>query len=202
MRCRTYIGVLAVLPLVAVAQVPPGGQPPAGEPASLAARIDLTRITVLGADYARAVRDKDTAAIGTCEGELAAMLRDEVLPYAPRGSADGERSGGGAAAPGKGQPASSSVDAGAWNDAGAAGDGAGRDDARVAAMARAFLALEGKGDDASLKEKLSIVGTLQSMCDRAYAPASTLNRKQTQEERARARKEMNNQADAEKLSGK
>jgi hypothetical protein len=69
-------------------------------------------------------------------------------------------------------------------------------------MARAFLALEGKGDDASLKEKLSIVGTLQSMCDRAYAPASTLSRKQTQEERVRARQEMSNQADAEKPSGK
>jgi hypothetical protein len=52
-------------------------------------RVDLTRITILDADYARAKRAHDEADLRAFEAEVSSMLRDEVLPYAPKASAAG-----------------------------------------------------------------------------------------------------------------
>jgi hypothetical protein len=56
---------------------------PAPAPISLAERVDLTRITLLEADYAAAVRRRDKADLRAYEAQVLAMLRGEVLPYAP-----------------------------------------------------------------------------------------------------------------------
>jgi hypothetical protein len=71
------------LGLLIVASAAAGGEPPASpDPTSLAARVDLTRISILEAEYGRAAREHDEADLRSLETEVVAMLRDEVLPYA------------------------------------------------------------------------------------------------------------------------
>jgi hypothetical protein len=141
------MGALALSHLLA-ANVAPASPAATAEPKSLAQRIDLTRITVLQADYARAAQQRNAGDLAAYERELVAMLRDEVLPYArgadaPPGAGQGG-TGGGTAAPRHGAAGAPAVAVDEEEVAAAALE------AKVVDLSRKFMSLAGKTDDASL----------------------------------------------------
>jgi hypothetical protein len=181
---------LAAAALLVAAWGSPGAQP-AGAP-SLAERIDLTRLTVLNADYTRASSERDTADLATYERELVAMLQDDVLAHVrpgPPGSAEGGTGGATTPAPRPVTPAVA-VDE---EEVGAASL-----EARVVDLSREFISLAGKEDDASLSRKRSILGSLQSISERAQFP-SPVDPARTREGRQRAARERRERQDFENL---
>jgi hypothetical protein len=199
MRRGGQVVVLALSPLLAAAGTPTSDRAPA-EPSSLAERIDLTRITVLEADYARAAAQRNTRDLATYEHELAAMLRDEVLAYAgadvaPPAAATGG-TGGAAAAPERG-PGGTPAVAVDEEEVGAASL-----DAKVVALAREFLSLEGKLDGASLARKASLVGSLQALSARAQFPGTAPSAEQGREARQRVGQERRERQEREDLPAK
>jgi hypothetical protein len=195
MSWRRHLGSLALASLLAAADAAPS----AAADASLAERIDLTRITVLEADYARAAGERNTRDLAAYEHEIAAMLRDEVLAYAggdvaPAGPATGGT--GGAAAPGRG-PGGTPAVAVDEEEVGAASL-----DAKVVALAREFLSLEGKLDDASLARKASLVGSLQALSARAQFPGTGPSTEQGREARQRVGQERRERQELENLPAK
>jgi hypothetical protein len=168
------------------------------DPTSLAERIDLTRITVLQADYARAVRERDTSDLATYESEIVAMLRGEILPHAPDagaplGAGQGGGTGAGAAAPGRAAAATPAV-AVDEEEVGAAAL-----DAKVADLAREFISFAGRTDGASLTKKVTIIGALQRTSEQAQFPGSTPDAERSREARQRVDQERREREQVEKL---
>jgi hypothetical protein len=189
------MGALALSTLLAAAGAPPSSRATA-EPQSLAERIDLTRITVLEADYARAVKQRNTRDLEAYDRELAEMLRDEILPYA-RG--DGASSGAGTGGTGGGAglaPEAAATPAVAVDEEEV---GAAALDAKVADFAREFISLEGKTDRPSLSRKSSIIGSLQAISARAQFPGTGASTEQSREARQRAAKERRERENVENL---
>jgi hypothetical protein len=184
---RRYVGAVAGSQLLAATAA--AASAAATEPASLAERIDLTRITVLQADYARAAAERDARDLAAYEREVLAMLEDEVLPYARAspagpGAPDAGTGSGAATARTEAAPAVA-VDE---EEVGAAAL-----EAHVVDLAKEFASLEGRNDRASLEAKATILGGLQAVSERAHFSSSPLppsdeDRQQLGEER-RARKE-------------
>jgi hypothetical protein len=187
------VRAFATVILLASAAGPPSARAP-GEAASLAERLDLTRVTVLHADYTRAAARGNAAEVATYEREIVAMLQDDVLAHAgarglapgadDEGTGAGGASGHGAIAPGV------AVDE---EEVGAAAL-----DAQVVNLCSEFVALAGKHDRASLARKGSVLGSLQAISDRAQF-SSPLDRERTREGRQRAAKERRERQEFENL---
>jgi hypothetical protein len=189
-----YIGALALSPLILAVEVAPP-LPSADDPRSAAERIDLTRITVLHADYARAAQQRNARDLAAYEREIVAMLREDVLPYArddaPPG-ASGGGTGGGASAPAR--PAAAPAVAVDEEEVGAASI-----NAKVVDLARQFMALEGKTDGESLARKSSILGSLQGISEQAQYPGTTSDAERNREVRQRVQHDRREREEAEKL---
>jgi hypothetical protein len=194
-RCRRSTGALALASLLAAPDALASPRP-TDEPATLAERIDLTRITVLEADYARAAGQGNTGDLAAFDREIAAMLRDEILAYARDGARPGARAGGtgaGAAPPARDAAVTPAV-AVDEEEVGAAAL-----DARVAQLAREFISLEEKLDHASVARKSSIIGSLQAISSRAQFPGTPPSAEQSREARQRAAKERREREGVEDL---
>jgi hypothetical protein len=198
MRRRWYVGALAACALVAAA-APTGGARSTAEPTSLAERIDLTRITVLQADYARAQKERDERDLAAFDRELATMLQDEILPYARDDAPSGAAAGGTGSAAGASDPQPEGRSAVAGDEAEV---GAAALDARVADLAREFISLEGKLDPDSVARKSTLIGTLQAISARAQFPGTPPSTEQTREARQRAAKERRERQQIEDLPAK
>lgn len=153
------------------------GLPP--EPASLAERIDLTRITVLQVECARAAREKKTAELAAYEAEIVAMLQDEVLPYARSFS-----SSPGAGAGGTGLGTAGSAHEAPVAPAVAVDEeeiGAASLEAKLVELASELISLEGETGDESLEKKLLVLEALRGMSERAHFGESRLDEKTRRE---------------------
>jgi hypothetical protein len=196
MGWRRYIAALALAPFLA-AGAPSGAPVTPADPASLAERIDLTRISVLQADYGRAVQQRDLPDVAAYEGEIVAMLRDEILAHAvgegaPRGAGQGG-TGAGTAASGRAAAATPAV---AVDEEEV---GAGALDAKVADLAREFISLAGRTDGPSLTRKASILGALQRTSEQAQFPGPAPDRERSREARQRVDQERREREAAEQL---
>jgi hypothetical protein len=192
MRSRTCIAAFALSSLLTA----PGAlaTPAASrEPATLAERIDLTRVTVLDADYTRAAGQRNAHDVAAYDREVAAMLRDEILPYASPDAPAGAAAGGtGAAAPRPPREAGAPAAAVDEEEVAAAAL-----DARIADLAREFLALAGKLDGQSVARKSAIIGALLAISARAQFPATPPSSEKSREARERAGQERRDRRDRE-----
>jgi hypothetical protein len=181
MQWRRYLLALALCPALGRADAEPPAPPTQQR---LAARLDLTQLAVLQADYVRAAGEKNHADLTKYDGEVMKLL-DEAVPPEER-------------------EARAPTDAGAWNDAGLPGDApseAARDDGELIAYSRQFAELAGKVDQESVNKKLSILGSLHSMCERAFYPTPGLERDEQREKRQETRGAIREQNKATKLPG-
>jgi hypothetical protein len=189
------VRALALAPLLAATGMPADSPAAPAEPA-LAERIDLTRISVLQADYGRAVRERNAPDVAAYEREILAMLQQEVLPHArDEGASLGGRGGTGAgtATPGH---ASGSMPAVAVDEEEV---GAAALDTRVAELAREFISLAGRTDGSSLTRKASILGALQRTSEQAQFPGSSPDAEGSREARQRVDQERRDRERAEEL---
>jgi hypothetical protein len=190
------VRALAAVALLAVAPGPPSAQP-AGAPSSLAERIDLTRITILSADYTRAADRRDAAAIAAYEREVVSMLQTDVLGHV--------RSSDAALGPSESGTASGTAPESASVTPAVAVDeeevGRASLDARVVALSSEFGSLAGKDDAASLSRKGAILGTLQAISEGAQFP-SPLDADRMREGRQRAARERRDRQEFENLPAK
>lgn len=190
MGWRRYMTALALASLAAG----PDSRVKPADPTSLAERIDLTRITVFQADYARAVRERDTRDLAAYEAEIAAMLRDDVLPYAPdAGIPLGADRGGTGSGAGRTAPATPAV-AVDEEEVGAAAR-----DARLADIAREFISLAGATDGDSLRKKETILEALRTTSERAQFPGYAPDPVQSREAHQRVDQERREREAAEQL---
>jgi hypothetical protein len=192
------MAALAAWTLVAAA-APTGRARATAEPTSLAERIDLTRITVLQADYARAQKERDERDLAAYDRELATMLQDEILAYARDGAPSGAAAGGTGSAGGAPGPQPEGTPAVAVDEDAVASAAL---DARVADFAREFISLEGKLDPDSVARKSTLIGSLQAISARAQFPGTPPSTEQTREARQRAAKERRERQQVEDLPTK